>query len=87
MGFEYASVLFRNDIHGSTLFRYYFSSASDLGEVLTFPSNLGLIGECMMRQKEVTSLKGDKDPRYLNEIDNPLNIQTISNLIICPMVD
>ena len=49
MQFEYCTVLFRSDWHGETLFRYFFSSKSDLGEILTFPTHLGLIGECMLR--------------------------------------
>jgi len=40
-----------------------------------------------MWQKEVISMRGKSDPRFVNETDNPLGILVLKNIVMAPMLD
>jgi hypothetical protein len=55
--------------------------------IVRYPSNIGLTGTAINSKIVISATLGSKDKRFAPEVDNYLNVNKVSNILIGPMVD
>ncbi len=67
----------------------YEKTAIDLNEdnIVRYPNNIGLTGLAIKSKEILIAQSGSKDRNYAPEVDNYINLNKISNMMIGAMVD